>query len=286
MNYSILTAVKNEGNYIEQTLKSVCGQNMLPEEWIILNDGSNDNSSSIIEAYATSNKWIKHIYLKNFQPGIKSTAGRVSRILNIGYKGLTKKPEIIVKLDADTKFDKDFFSKLLHEFELNKRLGIASGNLVFNGKKEIIGPDNNEVRGAAMLIKRDVYEKLNGFLESRGSGEDTLFAVSARFYGWDTKTFPVYFDHLKPEGSKNSPFYNSYITGLYKGSIPYRLDYFLVTQGKHMFKKPWIIGGVIQILAYLKSRYFVKYRPFPPLVREQLNKEQKNFLLTSLKVIK
>lgn len=286
MVYSILTAVKNEEKFIEHTLKSVCNQVTLPLEWIILNDGSNDDTSQIIEHYINRHNWIKHIYLKNFHPDIKSTSGRVSRILNIGYGELRIKPDIVVKLDADTQFGPDFFSRLLLQFVQNNKLGIASGTLIFDGVKENISPDNQEVRGATMLIRSEVFDRLNGFLESRESGEDTLFAVLARFYGWQTKTFPVYFDHLKPEGSKNSPFYNSYITGLYKGSIPYRLDYFLVTQGKHMFRKPILIGGIIQIFAYVKSRYLMQYRPFPGIVREQLNKEQKNFLLNSLKAIK
>lgn len=286
MKYSILTAIKNEGTYIAHTLKSVCRQEVLPKEWIIMNDGSNDNSSAIIEKYVSSHTWIRHIYLKDFEPDIKSTGGRVSRILNMAYGKLQSKPDIVVKLDADTKFKPGFFPRLLLEFAQNNKLGIASGNLVFNGKAENINPNNSEVRGAVMMIRRDVFDKLNGFLESTGNGEDTLFAVSARFYGWETKTFPVFFDHLKPEGIRNSSFYNSYITGLYKGSIPYRLDYFLVTQGKHMFRKPIFLGGIIQILAYFKSRYLTKYRPFPVIVREQLNKEQKTFLLNSLKAIK
>lgn len=286
MRYSILTAVKNEENYIEQTLQSVCAQEILPEEWIIMNDGSNDKSAIIIETYALRHPWIKHFYLENFEPCIRSTGGRVSRILNKGYSKLNVKTHIVVKLDADTKFDPTFFPLLLQEFLLNKKLGIASGNLVFNGKAENISPHNNEVRGAVMLIRRKVFEQLHGFLESKGSGEDTLFAVSARFYGWKTKTFPVFFEHLKPEGIKNSSLYNSYITGLYKGSIPYRLDYFLVTQGKHMLKKPVILGSIIQVLAYFKSRYLINYRPFPGIVRVQLNKEQKNFFLNRLKIMK
>lgn len=286
MKYSILTAVKNEEKYIEHTLKSVCNQKLLPEEWIIMNDGSNDKSSSIIESYALHHPWIKHFYLKNFEPGIRSTGGRVSRILNMGYKKLNIKSHLVVKLDADTAFDPNFFFRLIQEFLLNKNLGIASGNLVFNGKAENISPHNNEVRGAVMLIRRKVFEQLNGFLESKGSGEDTLFAVAARYYGWETKTYPVFFEHLKPEGVKNSPFYNSYITGLYKGSIPYRFDYFLVTQGKHMFNKPVILGSIIQVLAYFKTRYINNYRPFPSIVREQLNKEQKDFFLNRLKAMK
>ena len=109
-------------------------------------------------------------------------------------------------------------------------------------------------------------------------GEDRLLSVSARYFGWQTRTFPFYFNHLKPERSKNSVYYESYLTGYYKGSIPYRLDYFLLTQVKHLFAKPIFIASFLQIIAYILSRYIIQYRPFPKFVKTQgLNRKLKHF---------
>jgi biofilm PGA synthesis N-glycosyltransferase PgaC len=278
MNYSIITAARNEDKYISKTLESVVKQTVLPIEWIIINDGSTDKTSELLACYSAKYLWINYIDLVDFKPELKSTGGRIGHILNIAAKALKSDYDIITKLDADTEFDPDFFEQLLFEFKKDKQLGIASGHLVFEGEKEILNYANTTPRGATLLIRKEVFKKVNGFFESKGNGEDTLFCVAARYFGWKTRVFPVFFNHLKPEGIKNSGLYNSYITGYYKGSVPYRLDYFLLTQAKHLFKKPYLFGSIVQIFIYLNSRYILKYRPFPDLVKQQLQKEQTEYI--------
>jgi poly-beta-1,6-N-acetyl-D-glucosamine synthase len=282
LKYSIITTAKNEENYISKTLESVISQTILPVEWVIMNDGSDDKTGIIIDQYAKKYPWINKIELKNFKPEIKSTGGRVGYILNIASHNLKNDFDIITKLDADVEFNSTFFEKMISEFYKDPKLGIASGNLVFEDEIEIIDYTGNETRGAAMLIRKEVFNQVNGFVESRGSGEDTLLSVSARYFGWKTKTFQVFFNHLKPEGKKNSSFYLSYITGFYKGSIPYRFDYFLFTQFKYAFKKPFLIGSFIQLIGYIISRYILNYRPFPEFIKQQIHKEQKNYINSKL----
>jgi len=63
-NYIIISPVRNEEKYIEKTVKSVISQSVKPIEWIIVNDGSKDNTKIIISNYAAKYKWIKLINLK------------------------------------------------------------------------------------------------------------------------------------------------------------------------------------------------------------------------------
>lgn len=52
-NYILITAAKNEDAYIERTIiVSVINQTLLPENWIIISDGSTDNTDDIIKRYA------------------------------------------------------------------------------------------------------------------------------------------------------------------------------------------------------------------------------------------
>lgn len=282
MNYAIITSARNEEKYISKTLASVVKQSVLPIEWIIINDGSTDRTSELIASYAAQYPWIIKIDLINFKPELKSTGGRISHILNIAAKALESDYDIISKLDADIEFDASFFENLLAEFSKNKRLGVASGHLVFEGKKELIRNLNSTTRGAVMLIRKEVFREVNGFFESKGSGEDTLLGVAARYHGWETRTFPVFFNHLKPEGSRNSLLYECYLAGFYKGSIPYRFDYFLLTQLKHLFKLPFFVGSILQITGYLYSRFIERYKPFPDYVKLQLHNEQIGLIRTVL----
>ena len=47
MKYVIVTPVKNEAQFIEKTVNSVVQQTTKPTEWVIVNDGSTDETSSV-----------------------------------------------------------------------------------------------------------------------------------------------------------------------------------------------------------------------------------------------
>jgi glycosyltransferase involved in cell wall biosynthesis len=284
MKYSIITTARNEDKYITATLESVINQTTLPREWIIVNDSSVDKTLKIVQKYSTQYAWIKIINLDNYKPELNSIGGRVSHILNLAVQNLKHDCEIIVKLDADTEFKPDFFKELLQRFAENNKLGIASGNLVFNGEKESVDytKPNLSPRGAVMLIRKELFDQVDGFFQSKGRGEDTLFGVAARYHGWETRVFPIFFNHLKPESSRHSFWHEEFNTGYYKGSIPYRCDYFLLTQIKHFKKRPIILGTLLQLTGYLFSRLIVNYRPFPEYVKVQLQKEQISYINNKL----
>ena len=61
LTYIIISPVRNEAKNIENTLRSVIDQTIRPAEWIIVNDGSTDNTSEIISTYIPSHAWIKLI---------------------------------------------------------------------------------------------------------------------------------------------------------------------------------------------------------------------------------
>ena len=63
--YIIITSAYNEEQHIEQTIKSVIKQTILPAEWIIVNDGSTDKTESIIKDYANKYKFIRLLNKKN-----------------------------------------------------------------------------------------------------------------------------------------------------------------------------------------------------------------------------
>lgn len=62
---SIIIPVYNKEKYIEKCLKSIQMQKFENYEVIIINDGSTDNSSGIIEKFEIGDKRIKHFYHEN-----------------------------------------------------------------------------------------------------------------------------------------------------------------------------------------------------------------------------
>ena len=57
--YVLLTAARNEEDYIENTIKAVVSQTILPKKWVIISDGSTDNTDKIVTNYAEKYNFIR-----------------------------------------------------------------------------------------------------------------------------------------------------------------------------------------------------------------------------------
>ena len=58
-SYVIISCVRNEAKVIKSTLDSVVSQTMLPLEWIIIDDNSEDDTREILKTYSQKFTWIK-----------------------------------------------------------------------------------------------------------------------------------------------------------------------------------------------------------------------------------
>src|SRR5579871_5427718 len=63
LSYVLITPARNEGKLIEQTLKSVVSQTVKPRKWVIVNDGSTDETCEIVGKYAETHSWIRLIQM-------------------------------------------------------------------------------------------------------------------------------------------------------------------------------------------------------------------------------
>ena len=49
---AIVSPVRNEAQYVQKTLDAMVAQTVQPAEWLFVDDGSTDDTKSIIESYA------------------------------------------------------------------------------------------------------------------------------------------------------------------------------------------------------------------------------------------
>ena len=155
--YILITAAHNEQDFIEKTILSVINQLHKPAEWIIVSDGSTDNTESIVSKYASENSFIK--LLTNNRKEGRDFASKVYAI-NIGLKNIqTSEYDYIGILDADVSFDKDYYSSLIEEFKKNPKLAIAGGNYfdIIDGKKVPVSPSAYSVRGATQFFQEKMF---------------------------------------------------------------------------------------------------------------------------------
>ena len=56
--YVLITPARNEDAFIEKTLASMVAQTVLPQRWVIVDDGSKDRTVDIVQTYASRFTWI------------------------------------------------------------------------------------------------------------------------------------------------------------------------------------------------------------------------------------
>ena len=65
MDVSIIIPIYNGSKYIQKAIESALNQTFHDFELIVINDGSTDNSETIIKEYEAKYNFIKYIFQKN-----------------------------------------------------------------------------------------------------------------------------------------------------------------------------------------------------------------------------
>jgi poly-beta-1,6-N-acetyl-D-glucosamine synthase len=228
-------------------------QTLLPNQWIIVDDGSTDNSKSILEKAAGTYGWIT----------IVSRADRGCRkpgtgVIEAFYDGLAQMRstnwDFLVKLDGDVTFDFDYFESCFGKFASDPRLGIGGG-LVCNRKDGALKPESTidptfHVRGATKIYRRACWDAIGAVI--RAPGWDTLDEFKANRLQWKTRTFAdITLLHHKPAGSADGSWPNWVKNGLANYIVGYHPVFMLCKSIKRLFCKPYGIGAMGLLSGYL-----------------------------------
>jgi glycosyltransferase involved in cell wall biosynthesis len=111
MKFSIITITYNRAHLIGETIQSVLNQSYSNFEYIIIDDGSTDNTEEVVKFYQEKSKG-KILYFKKEKIGIPS------KLRNIGL--LKAKGDIITVLDSDDLWEVDRLFEI-HLVFLNKK---------------------------------------------------------------------------------------------------------------------------------------------------------------------
>ena len=198
--YVLITSARNEDKFIPKTLHSVVSQLHLPLKWVIVSDGSTDNTDNIVEHYAKKHSFIKLV--KRRGDAHRNFRSQVDAI-NCGYESLTGLDyEYIGNLDADVSFSPTYYTILLERLAKRPHLGLAGGCIYEESEGTFIprrGNSTSSVPHAVQLFRRSCFEKIGGYIPLKYGGPDWHAEVTARMYFWQVQSFtdlPVY--HHKP----------------------------------------------------------------------------------------
>lgn len=175
---SIILPTFNGEKYICDAVNSCLNQTFTDFELIIVNDCSTDSTSSIIESFASKDNRIQIINNTSNQ--------KLPKSLNIGFKRAAGK--YYTWTSDDNIFDKNAL-EILHE-KISKANSL---DIIYTAYKIIDDQGNfvtnygdfpeqlifQNVVGACFLFKKEVYNHLNGFDESKYRVEDYDFWLRA-----------------------------------------------------------------------------------------------------------
>jgi len=257
-NYVVLTPARNEAQNIEKTIRSVISQTVRPAQWVIVDDGSTDQTGEIIDRYSRDLPWISPVHRQD-RGFCDEYVGTIETIM-AGYPSLcVKNWEFLAFLDADLELAHDYFERCFGEFRNDPKLGIGGGVLceLENGAPKVQQAPPYHVRGATKIYRRQCWD---GIRLSAIPGYDTYDEIKAHYLGWDTRSFPnISALHLRPCGAG----WGSWRDAVKNGHMDYFLGYhplFMFLKClRRLIRRPYITGGVGHLWGYLRG--YIKKRP-------------------------
>jgi glycosyltransferase involved in cell wall biosynthesis len=190
MKYVLITPARNEERFITKTLDSMASQTLLPERWVIVDDGSTDNTPEIVERYTVRCPWIELV--RRPQHVDRSFAGKV-HAFNAGLERVQSLEfEVLGNLDADLSFDLDYLEFLIGKFSEDPKLGVAGTPFTEDGGYDSARDSfegENHVAGGCQLFRRQCFEEISGYVPNRAGGVDWIAVTTARMNGWKTRSF-------------------------------------------------------------------------------------------------
>src|SRR4051794_37187124 len=124
--YVLISPCRDEAAYMRRTLDSVAAQTVPPALWIVVDDGSTDETPRILEEYARKLPWLKVV--RREDRGRRAVGPGV---IDAFYAGLAQVSlddfDYLCKLDMDLDLPSRYFELLIERMEREPRLGTCSG---------------------------------------------------------------------------------------------------------------------------------------------------------------
>ncbi len=270
---AVICTIKNEEKTIGKFMDSLLSQSRQPDEIVIVDGGSKDNTLKIIDSYLSINTNIKVILVEG---------ANISRGRNIAIENASS--EVIASTDAGCILSKDWLYWLIRSFENNPKTEVVSGWYKDNSNTEfgqlvekLTSPNTDKIAknpnkflpsSRSIAYRKDCWQKVGGYPEWLYTAEDTLFDINLRRQGYEflfcpnavvywnvgsnlADLFRKYFNYSKGDGEAKL-FLNRYITLNY---IPFLMGCVFLYYGltNYIYILILLLSAMIYILLYSTS---------------------------------
>jgi len=276
--YVLVTAAYNEGNFIENTLRSVVSQSRQPVRWVVVSDGSTDNTDEVVARYAAKHPFIQLCRLakdhaRNFAAQVDAINEGIAKLAEAEF-------DFIGNLDADITFSPRYFKGLLEKFREDPQLGLAGGVITekcpdgtFRGRR-----DNSltSVAHAVQLFRRECFQDIGGrYIPLPFGGPDTYAEVSARMKGWRVASFAdLQIQHHRVTGSAGGLLRGCFRQGRMDQSLGTLPAFEVMKVLRRMHVKPFIVGASVRAAGFLYAHLRREPRAVSAEFAEYFRREQ------------
>lgn len=281
--YVVVSPCRNEADFMRRTLDSMVAQTARPALWVIVDDGSTDETPQILADYVRDYDWIKVV--PKLDRGHRAVGPGVVEAFYAGLETVALDPyDHIVKLDLDLDLPPRYFEILLDRMAADPRIGTASGKPYIRRNGQLVSErkSNDMSVGMTKLWRRTCFEAIGGLV--REVMWDAIDCHKARQLGWKAVSWDesdLRFEHLRPMGSSQTSIYagrRRHGFGQYfMGSDPL---YFSATAVFRSLEPPYVLGGLSMLQGFFGAMLRGDRQLDDPDLRRFIKRYQRRILLT------
>lgn len=256
--YCLITPCRDEAAFARRTLASVTAQTVPPTRWVIVDDGSRDETPAIVAEYAAQFPFITLV--RRVDRGHRKVGAGVIEAFNEGLATVDLDEfDYICKFDLDLDVPPGYFEGLMTRMEVEPRLGTTSGKPWFVHPRT--GALVAEVCGDEMSVGMTKFYRTTCFREIGGFVSQVMWdgidCHRARMLGWMAESVDepsLRFVHLRPQGASQKGIWTGRTRAgfgqYFMGTAPL---YYLVSAAYRMFQHPFLIGSLGMLWGYTSS---------------------------------
>ena len=243
---------------MRRTLESVIAQSFPPALWVVVDDGSTDDTPAILESFRGRVPYLQIVRRpdrgrRNVGPGV----------IEAFYTGLEtvslEEYDYVCKLDLDLDLPPRYFELLMDRMERNPRIGTSSGKPYFVDTRsgalvpEVCGDEMSV--GMTKFYRAACFREIGGFV--REVMWDGIDCHRCRMLGWVAESVDdegLRFVHLRPMGSSQKGIWTGRLRSGYgqyfMGTSPL---YLLASAVFRLPKHPVLVGSIAMLWGYASS---------------------------------
>lgn len=265
---------------MRRTLESVVAQSITPALWVIVDDGSTDETPQILAEYAAMYDWIRIV--ANPDRGHRAVGPGVIEAFYVGLETITEDYPYLCKLDLDLDLPHRYFEILMTRMEDDPRIGTCSGKPYIRRGDDLVSERRGDEMSVGMtkFYRKLCFEAIGGFIHE--VMWDAIDCHKARQMGWRAISWDdpeLRFEHLRPMGSSQTSIYTGrrrHGFGQYfMGSDPI---YFTASAVFRSLEPPYVLGSLAMMQGYLGAFFKRAPRLDDPELRDFIRDYQRRSL--------